>query len=157
MSDTDTKAVVRKLLEDHQGKHNAITQQQLADATGVTPSTLRSELRRLREERGIPIGNLRDGYFIIQSKAELQEYIGHINREIDSKRQTIKHTTEAWESFDGDTTPDTDEEAPTVECDNCGDSVTQAERRYPEGHDDPVCKSCYGQFLMGGKSFGGNA
>jgi len=121
---TDTKAVLRKLLSDHVGEHNAITQSQLADATGINPSTLRSELRRLREERNIPIANQRQGYYVIADREELEEYIGHINEEIASKKRTIEHTLEAYETFDRD---DMDinprPQEPTTACEECGTEV----------------------------------
>jgi len=121
---SDTKSVLRKLLSDHVGEHNAITQSQLADATGINPSTLRSELRRLREERNIPIANQRQGYYVIADRAELEDYIGHINEEIASKKRTIEHTLEAYETFDAD---DVDinprPQEPTTACEECGTEV----------------------------------
>ena len=119
MTDDNTKRVLEKLLEDHTGRHNAVTQSKLAEALGLNPSTLRSELRRLREERNIPIGNLRDGYFVIQSKDELHEYVGHINSEIESKRKTIEHTLEAWES-NGDLAESDDADGG---CEACGGPI----------------------------------
>jgi len=137
MTDDTTKQVLRKLMQDHVGRENAITQSQLADALGINPSTLRSELRRLREERQIPIGNQRDGYYIIGDREELQEYVGHINSEIESKRRTIEHTLEAFKAFDRN-----DHQVPddTIACEKCGSPV--------DG--DPwlwfsreLCKECY--------------
>jgi len=161
---TDTKAVLRKLLSDHVGKGNGITQSQLADAVGENTSTVRSELRRLREERQIPIANQRDGYYIIDSKDELQDFIAHINGEIQSKRNTIEHTLTAFNEFDADDvdvsdddTEDDEPQEPTYECHNCGRQIAQSDRRYAEGHDKPCCPSCHGSFLMNGKSFEGDA
>jgi len=174
-TDNTTQAVLEKLLTDHIGRENSITQTQLAEALGVNPSTLRSELRRLREQRELPIGNLRDGYFVIGDREELQEFVGHINQEIESKRKTIEHTTEAFASFDattvdiptgtGDdagTDADSDESTepaepaePTYECDHCGGEMVASDRRYPDQQDEPVCRQCFGQWLMNGKSFDG--
>lgn len=128
MTDTDTKAVLRKLLSDHVGEHNAITQSQLADATGINPSTLRSELRRLREERNIPIANQRQGYYVIATEEEKRDYIAHINQEIESKKRTIEHTLEACDGFDPD---DVDmhprPQEPTTPCEECGTEVPEAD------------------------------
>jgi len=147
------KKILRTLLDDHKGRHNAVTQKQLADATNTNPSTLRSELRRLREERNIPIANLRDGYFVVNSNDELQEWIGHLNQEIESKRNTIEHTLEAWDEFDGtvEENPDPEIMEPTFECHNCNGDMTKSDRRYPEDMDNPLCKQCFGEFLMNGK------
>lgn len=123
---TDTKAVLRKLLSDHVGEHNAITQSQLADATGINPSTLRSELRRLREERNIPIANQRQGYYVIADREELEAFVAHINQEIQSKKDTIEHTLEAYETFDRD---DVDihprPQEPSAECAECGTALAE--------------------------------
>jgi formylmethanofuran dehydrogenase subunit E len=158
---SDTKAVLRKLLSDHVGADNGITQAQLKDALGMGKSTLRSEIRRLREERQIPIANQRDGYYIIQDRDELQDYIAHINSEIESKRQTIEHTTDAFAGFDPSdvdvSPPDDDPQEATTTCHNCGETVPKSDWRYPADHDDPCCRQCYGQWLMNGKSFEGDA
>lgn len=149
-----TQEVLRTLLTDHVGRENAVTQQQLAEATGVNPSTLRSELRRLREQRGIPIGNLRDGYYVISDREELQAFVGYLNKEIDSKKRTIEHTLEAFEAFDREALADGGVEAavPTYECRDCGAAVARDEAKYPKSMDadGPLCDRCYGRLLTNG-------
>jgi len=128
MSDTDTKAVLRKLLTDHVGKENAITQSQLKDALDMRESTLRSEISRIREEREIPLANLRDGYYVVADREELQEYVAHINGIIDSKRKTIADTKEAFETFDSDDVDITPRpQEPTEACDECGTEIPEDE------------------------------
>lgn len=149
-----SKDLLAHLLENHAGKHNAITQAKLAKKMDMNTSTLRSELRRLREERNIPIGNLRDGYFIIQDEEELQDYIGHVNGEIQSKKNTIEHTLEAFKSFDGDVSAiedSTDPKEPEYTCAKCGGNVRKSNRKYPKQgqyEDNVLCKSCFGKGLM---------
>jgi DNA-binding Lrp family transcriptional regulator len=154
---SDTKQVLRKLLQDHVGRHNAVTQSQLAEALGLNTSTLRSELRRLREERNIPIGNLRDGYFVISSKSELQDYIGHINRDIKSRKNTIEDTLEAFEEFDREIEIDPEPEVkePTYPCAKCDKDVPKSEARRPESGeyaDQVLCKHHYGELVMRGEA-----
>jgi transcriptional regulator with XRE-family HTH domain len=157
---TDTKKVLRTLLTDCVGKQNAITQSQLSEATGLNPSTLRSELRRLREERNIPIANLRDGYFVIADKEELSEFVGHINKEIESKRNTIEHTTEAYAEFDKDDIeidpePETQEQTYDCSLEGCSRSMTRENTMWPKGgpyEDQTVCKNCYGDLVMNGEA-----
>ena len=136
-----TREVLSKLLSDHVGRNNAITQSQLATALDMNPSTLRSELRRLREERNIPIGNLRDGYYIISSKEELREFIGHKNGEIQSKKRTIEHTLEAFEEFDGEVEPNPEPEIieQSYPCADCGADVLRSDVMYWES--DPLCRT----------------
>jgi DNA-binding transcriptional ArsR family regulator len=161
---TDTKAVLRKLLTDHVGQDNAITQSQLSEATGVTPSTLRSELRRLRQERNIPIANQRDGYYVIATDDELSDYVGHINSEIQSKRQTIEHTLEAFEAFDPEdavVTPGDDgqqePQEPTYSCsvEGCDRDFPKSDARWPKQgkyEDQVVCKRHLGELIQRGEA-----
>jgi len=150
---SDTKKVLRTLLQDHVGQSNAVTQAQLAEATDLNPSTLRSELRRLREERNIPIANLRDGYFVVSDKTELQEYIGHINEEIQSKKNTIEHTLEAWQEFDQDNIdvdPEPEVVENTYECRKCDREMARDRTRWPKQgayENKPLCLFCYGNLL----------
>jgi len=155
MTDDTTKQVLRKLMQDHVGRENAVTQSQLADALGINPSTLRSELRRLREERQIPIGNLRDGYYIIGDREELQEYVGHINSEIKSKRRTIEHTLEAFEAFDlnqqsGGGDDDMLVNDDSTGCEKCGDPITGDPWLW---HDRELCRDCYDAKPAGSDEF----
>jgi len=154
-----TKQVLRKRLQDHVGSHNAITQAQLAEATGINTSTLRSELRRLREERNIPIANQRDGYYVISDRSELQDYVAHINQEIQSKKDTIEHTLEAFESFDTagaiDVNPEPDVVTPTYECAKCDTEVAKSDVKHPkdgEFNGQPLCPKCYGGLVMDGQA-----
>jgi len=109
-----SQAVLEKLLSDHTGEANAITQNQLAEALDMNKSTLRSEIRRLREQRELPIGNKGNGYYVIQDKEELQDYVGYINGEIESRKRTIEHTLEAFES---------DPPEPETTCERCGGAI----------------------------------
>jgi biotin operon repressor len=151
---SDTTAVLEKLLTDHVGADNGITQNQLAEALGMGTSTLRSEIRNLRHKEGIPIGNLRNGYFVIQDKDELEEYIGHINREINSKRETIEATASAFGDFEP---PEKAEEIMTVEhtCCKCERTVPQDQTKYPKQgpyEGQQVCNSCFGQLVTQGEA-----
>jgi len=155
---TDTKQLLEHLIQEHTGKHNAITQSKLAKTIEMNPSTLRSEMRRLREERNIPIGNIRSGYYIIATKDELQEFVAHKNKEIESNKKTIEDTLEAFDEFDGeidtqDDGSDSEVEEPTYECSKCGTDMTRDDTRWPKSgkyEDQTVCARCYGSLLMEG-------
>ena len=152
--ESNERRVLRKLVQDHKGRDNAVTQSYLADALGIPTSTVRSELRRLREERNIPIGNLRDGYFVIRNESELQDYVGHINSEIASKRKTIEHTLEAFDAFDGEieiSDGGVESQTPTYDCQKCGNAVERANAKWPKQgdyEDQVLCRRCYGAELM---------
>lgn len=122
--------VLEKLLSDHKGKGNGITQSKLSDALGMKTSTLRSEIRRLREQRELPIGNKGDGYYVIQSEEELQDYIGYINGEIESRKRTIEHTLEAFE----------EPAKPENECERCGEPISGDPFLW---YSKELCRECY--------------
>jgi len=158
MSDT-TQAVLEKLISDHVGQEHGISAAKLADAVGENTSTVRSEIRRLREQRQIPIGNLRDGYFLIDTKADLSTFVAHVNSEIESKRATIQHTHEAWESYDGELSTDGDDSPDVVEqtyeCAKCGTSVPRSSAKWPKDgpyEDQVLCKRDYGSLVMDGQA-----
>lgn len=133
---TDTQKVLQKLLQDHIGEGNAITQTQLSGALGLNPSTLRSELRRLREEQNIPIANERDGYYVISNREELQSFVGHINSEIESKKKTIEYTLEAYEEFDRNDHIETKSGG----CERCGGTISGDPFLW---YSAELCRQCY--------------
>jgi len=159
---TDTQELLEHLLERHTGPENAITQGKLANRLEMNTSTLRSELRRLREERNIPIANQRNGYYILEDKEELRDYISHINQEIESKRKTIEHTLEAFEDFDGEIPsgneePDPEPQEPGYQCqfEDCGKTVPKSEVKYArsgEYEDQPLCKRHFGSLVIEGNA-----
>jgi len=161
MTNDTTQKVLETLIEDHKGQGNGISANNLADAVNENTSTVRSEIRRLREQRNIPIGNLRNGYFLIVSEDGFRDYIGHINDEIQSKRDTIEHTKEAWESYDGDLEADSDDDdtpdvrEPTYECAKCGKDVARDDARWPkdgEYEDHVLCMRHYGELVVKGQA-----
>jgi hypothetical protein len=160
MTDDTTQAVLEKLISDHVGSDNGISASKLADAVGENTSTVRSEIRRLREQRQIPIGNLRAGYFLIDSKDDLSAFVGHINSEIQSKRATLKHTHEAWETYDGDLETDSSDDTPevvkqTYECAKCGTSVPRDSAKWPKDgpyKEQVLCKRDYGDLVIEGQA-----
>lgn len=157
---SDSKAVLRKLMQDHVGESNAITQKQLALAVGMNTSSLRSEIRRLREQKELPIANKRNGYYVIRDKEELQDYVAHINSEIESKRQTLDHTTTAFAEFDHDSMsipekPEQEPQEPTYDCAKCEGEVVKSDAKWPKSgpyEDQTVCHSCYGALVVEGQA-----
>jgi len=148
---SDTQAVLKTLLQDAVGHHNAVTESQLVDATGLSKSTLRSEIETLRDKRAVPIQNFRDGkgYFIPSDEEEFKEQISRWNKQIQQKRTRIENHIEAWNSFDRDSVAD-DVLTPTYQCANCGATVEKQDAKHPKEFDEngPLCKGCYGNLLL---------
>lgn len=152
--ETDTKAVLRKFLSDHQGHHNAVTESTLSDMLGLTESTLRSEIARLRDEGNVPIQNFRDGegYFIPSSEDEFREQIGKWNEEVREKRRRIESHIETWDVWEPDVEVDGGSEIlePEYDCNGCDGTVKQSEAKYPKdgNTEGPLCAQCYGNLVM---------
>jgi len=158
------QAVLQKLLQDHVGRDNSITQAQLSDALGISASKVRDEIAALRERETLPIGNIgKSGYFIIDTKDELSDYIAQQNREIQTRRERIEHVHSAFADFDGEVAtdePDGSQEVqePTYECRYCGKDVAKSDVRRPKAGEwdgKVLCKNDYGRWLMNGKSLNG--
>jgi len=147
--------VLEKFLTDHVGHQAAVTENTLADMLGMSESTLRSEIARLRDE-GVPIQNFRDGdgYFVPANESEFREQIGKWNEEIRKKRKRIENHIEAWEEFDQEEIELSDGGQdiiePEYECRECGGNVPQTDAKYPKSGemDGPLCSGCYGRWLM---------
>jgi hypothetical protein len=144
MTDNTTQNVLEHLVERHVGRENAVTQKKLAKSLDINESTLRSELRRLREQRDLPIGNLRDGYFVIGDREELSAFVGHINKEIESKRRTIEHTLAAFDNADftqqtgGESSDTLVTDGPA--CEKCGGPIDGDPCYW---YDRELCRDCY--------------
>jgi len=160
----DTKQIIQKLLQDHVGEGNGITQAQLKDALGLSETAVRDEIAALRERDEPPcIGNFGNGYFVIASEDSLQDFIAQQNREIQTRRERIEHVHSAFTDFDGEVAtdePDDSQEVqePTYECRYCGKDVAKSDVRRPKAGEwdgKVLCKQHYGRWLMNGKSLDG--
>lgn len=152
--ETDTQRVLRKLLEDHVGHHNATTESRLSDMLALNESTLRSEIARLRDQRNVPIQNFRDGegYFIPAGEEEFREQVGKWNEEIQEKRRRIENHLEAWDEWDEDVEVDGGSEILELEydCNGCDGRVAKSDAKYPKdgNAEGPLCPQCFGNHLM---------
>jgi hypothetical protein len=85
MTDKQREALIM-LLTDHRGKKNAIKAGALAAIisildTGGSPIT-RRYIRQVIEENGLPVGASSDGYYWLETEAELAEYLGNLRSRI---------------------------------------------------------------------------
>ena len=76
---------IKEMLLNHKGKANAITSGKIAVALDIpendTVATTRSLITKLIRE-GLPIGATDNGYFLIETQEELNEYIQRLNDRI---------------------------------------------------------------------------
>lgn len=83
-----------RVLQDHVGIENGISQQQLADEVDVHVSTLRNWIEQLRRE-GWPIGSLNGyGYFLMASEDDFRAVMASL----EGRRQSTGETMEALAS-----------------------------------------------------------
>ncbi len=79
---TNEEAAIWEVLQEHRGKENAITHDQIAEQTCLDKRLVRDRIKVLTEEHRKPIGSLSGrGVFIITSMEEREEvlafYRGH--------------------------------------------------------------------------------
>jgi hypothetical protein len=94
------------ILREHRGRANAITSDELADRLGWddgngNPET-RFAIRDLVEQTGLPVASCPQGYFVVETRRELKEYIG----DLEQRKKGITARQEAvLEAFDEDADP----------------------------------------------------
>ena len=84
----ESRLIVRQTLETHAvGRDNATPGTKLAERVPLKYTTVRDIISELRDDpHGPPIGNCGNGYFIINSDAELDDWVEKKRDEL----QTIK-------------------------------------------------------------------
>lgn len=78
----DAREHVKDMLLDHRGKGNEITSREISDQlekdeVGSFPST-RMMVRDIMMEDEIPIGSNTNGYYVIETDEELDEYVANL-------------------------------------------------------------------------------
>jgi len=93
------RVVARALEVGHVGRDNAVTGSELASFVPIKPTTVRDCIAELRDDPdGPPIGNCSDGYYIINSREELERHVGAVNDEIQTKRERLEATIKAYKT-----------------------------------------------------------
>lgn len=91
------RVVARALTTGHVGKENAVHGSQLAMYVPVKETTVRDVIAELRDDpAGPPIGTCPGGYYVIASVDELDEHVANIHEEIETKRERLRATVEAF-------------------------------------------------------------
>lgn len=93
----------RSILEQHVGKDNAITSQELSERLGgldtldSTPNT-RAVIRDVMEAYQLPIAGSSDGYYIVSGPDEYTDAMALLNSRIDGIRERQQLLAEAWQT-----------------------------------------------------------
>lgn len=93
-----SRRIVHRALEaGHVGRANAITGAALSRCVPLKATTVRDIIADLRDDpAGPPIGNCADGYYIIDSRGELDDYVQSVREEIRTKEQRLEATVQAY-------------------------------------------------------------
>lgn len=88
----DSRKTVRRLLEEYAvGRENATPGSVLADRVPLKATTVRDIIGELRDDpMGPPIGQCSDGYYVISSETELDEWVGGVKEEISTKKERLR-------------------------------------------------------------------
>lgn len=103
MSDSRDKGVLDALecvLREHVGPSQAITSSELADELDITdgeanPAT-REAIRVVCEERGLPVAASARGYYVIEDRGQLEEYLENLDGRIAGIQQRKQLVAAAW-------------------------------------------------------------
>lgn len=95
-----SRRVVERALEaGHVGRENAVHGSELASFVPIKATTVRDCIADLRDDPdGPPIANCADGYYIIDTREEFEQYVGAVNAEIQTKRDRLEATIEAYQN-----------------------------------------------------------
>src|SRR6056297_2166455 len=90
------------ILSEHRGSDNSISSEELNRQLGVAEADAfegKEVLQYLLYEEGIPIAATREGYFLIDSKRDLHQYVRMLER---SPYRTDKRERAAKRAFDSE-------------------------------------------------------
>lgn len=104
MSESDIKDEVRELLLEHRGSDNPITSREINEIVGLDdigsfPST-RAVIREIVMEDRIPIAGSSQGYYVIETEDELEDYIENLENRITNiaeRRYGVLRAVRDWD------------------------------------------------------------
>lgn len=93
-----SRAIVRYALERHaRGRSAALSGRALAEQTPLKSTTVRDIIAELRDDpTAPPIGNCGNGYYVIETTEELEDWLAQKNQEIETKRNRMQQTVKSF-------------------------------------------------------------
>lgn len=89
---------IASILERESGRDNPISSTELGDRVGLKATTVRDIIKEIRPEFEIPVVSCSRGYYVLESVEELEREIAAIDDEIETKRETKRELTQAFNS-----------------------------------------------------------
>jgi len=97
---------IAELLKTHVGRSKAITSGDIARRFGIPDNDTTRQTRHLIKEamikHGIPIGALREGYFVVESPQELAECVLDLQNRIDRTEERLVLLKKTYYALHGD-------------------------------------------------------
>jgi biotin operon repressor len=90
------KKQIANILQIRDCREWAISSQGLADATGITASTVRDCIKEIRREQHIAVVSCSQGYYTISSVDELESELDRIQAEINTRKETKRELVAAF-------------------------------------------------------------
>lgn len=88
------------VLERHKGPDQAISSGELASRLGISDSeanpTTRFEIRELIERTGLPVAANNQGYYMIETERQKDEYLARLNQRIVGIEERKRLVEKAW-------------------------------------------------------------
>ncbi|MFK8214634.1 hypothetical protein [Haloferax volcanii] len=108
----DAKDEIREIILEHRGADNPITSREInerfdLDNIGSFPST-RAVIRELVMEERIPIAATSQGYFLIDSEEELEEYVDNLESRVMNITERKFAVLRAADRWDGESDSSSD-------------------------------------------------
>lgn len=106
------REIVKELLLDHKGADNTISSREISERldkeeVGSFPET-RMMIREIMIEDEIPIASSNEGYYVIETEEELQDYVDQLESRILGMTERKMHVQRAANKWDGDIETDDD-------------------------------------------------
>lgn len=94
----ESRAQVRSILAEHAvGREHATSGSDLAEHVPLKPTTVRDIIAELRDDpQGPPIGQCSQGYYIIDDRDELDEWVESVHEEIATKRERLQANVKSY-------------------------------------------------------------
>lgn len=108
----EARELVKELLLEHRGADNPISSREIneridKDAVGSFPST-RMLVREIMVEDQIPIASSNNGYYVIETEGELQDYVDQLESRVLGITERKLHVQRAANAWDGEIETDDD-------------------------------------------------
>lgn len=95
------KRKIKQILSAVDDRDDAVSSIELADIVGLEATTVRDLIKEVKQETDMPIVACSTGYYQINSVEQLERELQRIQDEIDTRKQTKRDLTRAFNRREG--------------------------------------------------------